>query len=101
MSIAEIGYNFTGTTKVLYDSNVSVIDYDAVLIDTNSIFEGHDQYKWDVYYKRRLGLEEFVFHKNLPLIFFTGEPQSKYFSHRGGTTAKINHLLPVGDFELH
>lgn len=101
MSIAEIGYNFNGTTRVMYDSNVSVIDYDAVLIDTKSIFEGHHQYKWELYQKRRLGLEEFVFHKNIPLIFFTGEPESAYFSRTsGGLTARINHLLPVGDFKL-
>jgi hypothetical protein len=76
MIIGEIGNNFFHTKKVNFNSNETLLDYDALFIDLNFIVENitHEHGNYHFYEKRKKDLIEFLHFKQIPILYFIPDP---------------------------
>jgi len=77
MIIGEIGNNFPNTQQVSFNSNDTLLEYDALIIDldflSGNILNHSDSGR---FYKKRLDdLKEFLHYKPIPLIYILPVPQ--------------------------
>lgn len=76
MKILEIGNFFQTTSKINYCSHATLFEYDAIIIDFDSLLSHTSEGgTFQVYFKRRKDLEEFTSYKNIPIIYFAPLPK--------------------------
>jgi len=95
MKIAEIGNVFETTEKIDYLSNQSFLEYDCLIISIPTLIRYLNSYVFPKFTKRRANLEEFLKHKNVPLIVFSPTENKHY---NDGEIYDYKSYLPIGDF---
>ena len=98
MKIAEIGNKFRNVTSIDYNSNQTFIEFDALIISLPELMKDFFNHpKKDFFDKRKDILNEFLIHRDIPLILFTPSPGE---FQKNNTKYTYSYFLPVDPFEL-
>lgn len=102
MIIGEIGNSFGSTRKIRYLSDESLLEYDAIIIDFESIVGNIDIHNPQKYLRRKKNFEEFVLHKKMPLIYFTPvKPDSfQMVNNMMLSNVSFDFFAPVPSFKI-
>ena len=101
MRILEIGNKFKSTEKLPYLTDHTFLDFDLVVINYDDLLKDQHVTYGPRYLKRRIALDEFLKHKEMPLIVFAPVRSNINFQLPSTPTTTIANLLPTGDFNFN
>jgi hypothetical protein len=100
MYIGEIGTKFNTTIEIDYSSDRTFIEFDAIIIDYENIISHHKVHNEKLFLRRKEALNEFLSHKDVPLLIFSPTPVKLEFHSPGRIHRDLSYLLPVPEFDV-
>jgi hypothetical protein len=101
MNIGEVGFNFSSTKKLHYLSTETVLEYDALIIDFRAVFADRQRLFLPLYQKKANDLNEFLKHKNIPIIYIAPEVDKAELMTQVGTSVYHYHeITPIPELDL-
>lgn len=96
MKVAEFGGSFKNVDRFSYTSSRTFLEFDMLFFDFNSMLDNSYLKRAGEYEKRKKELEEFIYYKNIPLIFFTPEQSSfNVIVNNGNKATSFDFFAPI------
>ena len=103
MNIGEIGTFFNTTTKIEYYSDTALLEYDALIINFNSLLKHAQISNFDtkkIFLKRKQDLEDFIKLKNIPIIYITPTPRDIYLTSANVQKVTFDFVTPIPNISV-
>lgn len=98
-NVCQIGNVLPSVIQLDYISEHTFLDYDGIIIDYGTgILNRWSRNSKDRFLKRRSDLNEFISHKNIPLIVFT--PTTFNYTFPDASSFTPDFVIPAGNFKI-